>query len=191
MEVNTTAAKYAYSQGKIVILDCGGRDDEIPEELLDNITYISPNETELLRLDSSISLSEPINLVTLVEEVRNKLLTKRPNLRVLLKLGSRGSAIITKDTFVKGEVVTQINKNILNDYKIIDTVGAGDCFTGAFAVKHSELDWSNAESSSSNYRSAMEFGNSAAFLCITQKGAMPSMPLREQVNEFIAKYGIQ
>jgi len=31
MEVNTAAAKYAYSQGKIVILDCGGRDDEIPE----------------------------------------------------------------------------------------------------------------------------------------------------------------
>jgi sugar/nucleoside kinase (ribokinase family) len=56
MEVNTAAAKYAYSQGKTVILDCGGRDDEIPEELLDNITYISPNETELLRLDSSISL---------------------------------------------------------------------------------------------------------------------------------------
>lgn len=143
MEVNTSAAKYAYSQGKIVILDCGGRDDVIPEELLDNITYISPNETELLRLDSSISLSEPINLETLVEEVRSKLLAKRPNLRVLLKLGSKGSAIITKDIFVKGEVVTHINKNILNDYKIIDTVGAGDCFTGAFAVRHSELDWSN------------------------------------------------
>jgi ribokinase len=110
---------------------------------------------------------------------------------VLLKLGSKGSAIITKDIFVKGEVVTQINHNILNDYKIIDTVGAGDCFTGAFAVKHSELDWSNAETASANYRSAMEFGNSAAFLCITQRGAMPSMPLREQVNEFMIKYGVQ
>jgi len=25
----------------------------------------------------------------------------------------------------------------------------------------------------------MAFGNSAAFLCITKKGAMPSMPLRD------------
>jgi len=33
--------------------------------------------------------------------------------------------------------VTAINPNVLQDYKIIDTVGAGDCFTGAFAVKHS------------------------------------------------------
>jgi ribokinase len=74
---------------------------------------------------------------------------------VLLKLGSKGSAIITKDIFVKGEVVTHINHGILNDYKIIDTVGAGDCFTGAFAVKHSELDWSSPESAPSNYRSAM------------------------------------
>jgi ribokinase len=43
MGVNLSAAKYAHSQGKTVILDCGGRDDPIPEELLDNITYISPN----------------------------------------------------------------------------------------------------------------------------------------------------
>jgi sugar/nucleoside kinase (ribokinase family) len=31
----------------------------------------------------------------------------------------------------------------MEDFKIIDTVGAGDCFTGAYAVKHSELDWSD------------------------------------------------
>ena len=36
-----------------------------------------------------------------------------------------------------------LNPQVLKDYKIIDTVGAGDCFTGAFTVKHSELDWQN------------------------------------------------
>jgi len=34
----------------------------------------------------------------------------------------------------------------------------------------------------------MRFGNSAAFLCITQLGAMPSMPWRKEVDAFIAKY---
>ena len=29
------------------------------------------------------------------------------------------------------------NKKILSEFPIVDTVGAGDCFTGAFAVKHS------------------------------------------------------
>jgi hypothetical protein len=43
MNINLIAAKFAYSKGKTVILDCGGRDDPIPAELLDNITYISPN----------------------------------------------------------------------------------------------------------------------------------------------------
>jgi sugar/nucleoside kinase (ribokinase family) len=51
MKLNEIAAKYAHSRGKVVILDCGGRDDPITDELLDNITYISPNETELQRLD--------------------------------------------------------------------------------------------------------------------------------------------
>jgi len=63
-------------------------------------------------------------------------LTKHPKLRVLLKLGKRGAAIITNEVLVKGPSATRINKAILDDYKIIDTVGAGDCFTGAFAVKH-------------------------------------------------------
>lgn len=30
MEIDLLAAKYAKSKGKIVILDCGGRDDPIP-----------------------------------------------------------------------------------------------------------------------------------------------------------------
>lgn len=29
------------------MLDCGGRDDKITNELLENLTFISPNETEL------------------------------------------------------------------------------------------------------------------------------------------------
>jgi sugar/nucleoside kinase (ribokinase family) len=58
-------------------------------------------------------------------------------------------------------------------------------------VKHSELGWSDPSKREENYRSATEFGNSAAFLCITRSGAMPSMPLRKDVDQFITKYGIQ
>ena len=75
------------------------------------------------------------------KSVREVLLTKHPKLRVLLKLGKRGAAIITNEVSVPGPSATKINKSVLDDYKIIDTVGAGDCFTGAFAVKHSELNW--------------------------------------------------
>ena len=45
MEIDVLAAQYAKSKGKKVILDCGGRDDPISEDLLKNLDYISPNET--------------------------------------------------------------------------------------------------------------------------------------------------
>lgn len=51
--------------------------------------------------------------------------------------------MITCKHAVMGPSVTAVNPKVLDNYKIVDTVGAGDCFTGAFAVRHSELDWSN------------------------------------------------
>ena len=62
MSLVLAAAKYATSLGKIVILDCGGQDSPISDELLDKITYISPNETELKRIDDSIEIGEEFNL---------------------------------------------------------------------------------------------------------------------------------
>ena len=62
MSMVLAAAKYATSLAKIVILDCGGQDSPISDELLDNITYISPNETELKRIDDSIEIGEEFNL---------------------------------------------------------------------------------------------------------------------------------
>jgi len=56
------AAKYANEQGKIVILDCGGSDYPISDELLDNITYISPNETELSRIDPTIEITKELDI---------------------------------------------------------------------------------------------------------------------------------
>ena len=61
--INILAAKYVFKNIMIFIkiikmnqaekfsmLDCGGRNDIIEQELLDNLTFISPNETELERL---------------------------------------------------------------------------------------------------------------------------------------------
>ena len=62
MAINVLAAKYARSKGKIVMLDCGGSDEEISVELLQNLTFISPNTTELLRIDPTID-SNHTNMV--------------------------------------------------------------------------------------------------------------------------------
>lgn len=56
--------------------------------------------------------------------------------------------MITDKLYIMVPVASGINHKIGEDFKIIDTVGAGDCFTAAFAVKHSELDWSKPDSHS-------------------------------------------
>ena len=56
-----------------------------------------------------------------------------------MKLGSNGSAYISKLKEIKMKTVTELNPSILKEYKIIDTTGAGDCFTAAFSVRYIEI----------------------------------------------------
>jgi sugar/nucleoside kinase (ribokinase family) len=56
-------------------------------------------------------------------------------LKVILKLGVKGSTLITDKIHIHADVATKINPQCLHKYKIVDTVGAGDCFTSAFCVK--------------------------------------------------------
>lgn len=59
------------------------------------------------------------------EEFRSVLLKKFPNLRILLKLGSQGSQIITNEIDIKIPTVNKIKPEINDNYKIVDTTGAG------------------------------------------------------------------
>ena len=58
----------------------------------------------------------------------------------------------------------------------IDTVAAGDCFNGAFAVALLE---------GNDPWTAARFANAAAAICVTRKGAAASMPTRAEVDEFL------
>lgn len=49
-EVNARAAGIARAAGVPVVLDCGGVEGPISQELLGSISILSPNETELARL---------------------------------------------------------------------------------------------------------------------------------------------
>lgn len=47
-----------------------------------------------------------------IEEVRTKIIGKYPNLKVILKLGTKGSKIITDKIHVHGDVATKINPKV-------------------------------------------------------------------------------
>ena len=96
---------------------------------MENLDFISPNETELLRIDPDVDVNNP------VEEIRAKIISKYQNLKFILKMGGNGSAVITDKLYVHVPVVTALNAKTKEDFTIVDTVGAGDCFTSAFTVK--------------------------------------------------------
>jgi sugar/nucleoside kinase (ribokinase family) len=66
------------------------------------------------------------------------------------------------------------------DFHLVDTTGAGDCFTGAFALEMLE---------GRNYERAMEFSNQVGFLCITKFGAGPSIPYLNDVKAVFGEKG--
>jgi sugar/nucleoside kinase (ribokinase family) len=55
--------------------------------------------------------------------------------------------------------------------------GAGDCFTATFAVAVLEGKAPGA---------ALAFASAAASICVTRKGAMPSMPARPEVEALLS-----
>jgi ribokinase len=59
----------------------------------------------------------------------------------------------------------------------IDTVGAGDCFNGAFAVAVQE---------GKDPWEAARFANAASAISVTRQGAQASMPQRFELDEFLA-----
>lgn len=157
--VNIQVAKAARSAGVPVILDAGGMDTPIPQELLNFIDILSPNESELGRLtgmptDSYEQISEAVVKC-------HKMGVKQ----VLVKLGAKGSAL-----FVEGE--KPIKQSIIPAARVLDTTGAGDTFTASFAVAFVE---------GKPREECLRFAAAAASLCVQVKGAIPSMPDRNSV----------
>jgi ribokinase len=135
---------------------------DLPETIWSQVTWFTPNETEAKHY---------VGDGADVEESANKLLAK--GLRgVVLKRGGEGAYVAVaggKSGWAKPFHVDAI-----------DTVAAGDCFNGAFAVGLLE---------GNDPWTAARFANAAAAICVTRKGAAASMPTRVEVDEFIADHG--
>lgn len=59
----------------------------------------------------------------------------------------------------------------------VDTTGAGDTFCGAFAARLRE---------GASFQEAIEFGNVAAAISVTRRGAQPSIPTRGEVEALMS-----
>ena len=148
------SVKRAKELGKMVILNPAPAPDEIPEEILSLVDYLTPNETEIIALNGKSKDD--------IREGAEKLLSRGVS-NVIATLGDRGALLVNRygETFYPARKVVSV-----------DTTAAGDCFNGAMVAALAEGQ-SEAE--------AILFANMASSIAVTRKGAQESLPIREEV----------
>ncbi len=129
--------------------------ERLPVELLKKVDYLTPNEVEISMV------SEGKDLIEMVENL------EKIGPKVVVKAGSKG-AYLLKNGVLKNLKAFSV--------KAVDTTGAGDCFNAAFCV---------ALSDGLNVDEACEFAMAAAAISVEHKGAAPSFPNLEKVEEFL------
>lgn len=160
LETVIEAIRAANSQGAKVILNPAPA-QELPADIYQYITVITPNESEATLLTG-------VEVKDLSSARRAaQVLLERGVLAVVITLGSQGVYGLT----LAGEFHYPAHQ-----VQVVDTVAAGDTFTGALAALVGE---------GRSLMEAAEYANAAAALAVTRHGAQPSIPTRQEVLQFL------
>lgn len=157
VETVTYAAKVAKEHGVRVVLNPAPA-QALPQELLENVSIIIPNNTEAEIL-SGIKVVD-------TEDARNAtdIISSNGIETVIITMGDYGAFIKTGKEYI--EVPTQ-------KVKAIDTTAAGDTFCGALVVALSE---------GKDITEAVRFANKCSGIAVTRLGAQSSCPYRDEVD---------
>ena len=128
----------------------------LSRSLLSQVDILTPNEAELRMLSGEEDIDKGIQKV-LSWGVQNLVIT----------LGANGARVITPD-FDRHLPAFEITA--------VDTTAAGDAFNGALAVAMAE---------GKALLEAVRYGMAAGALSATKRGAQPSLPTREAVENFL------
>jgi len=134
---------------------------DLPEAIWRQVAWFTPNETE-----AEHYVGDGMS----AEETAKRLLAK--GLRgVALKRGAEGAYV----------AIAGGRAEWVRPFKVdaVDTVAAGDCFNGAFAVALLE---------DKDPWDAARFAGAASAISVTRRGAAVSMPSRAEVDAFLVRH---
>ena len=158
LETVIYATKQLKERGKIIILDPAPAPGRLPDDLLENIDILKPNESEL-------------SILTGLTDIKNQLdagcnmLLEQGVKCVLASLGNDG--VMVKRKSEKGLIY------IGEDVEAVDTTAAGDSFTAAIAY---------ALANESIIEDAVRFANKVAAIVVQREGAQSSIPTKEEIE---------
>lgn len=135
--------------------------EKLPEEWFGLVDVWTPNEREIEGL-TGVSVTDIASA-----ELAAKALLDKGAKAVVLTLGSNGSLVATLE-FVKHFPAFPV--------QAVDATAAGDAFAAALTVRLAE---------GAPLEEAVVFANAAGALACTKVGAQPSMPTREEVENFL------
>jgi ribokinase len=141
-----------HEKGKTIIVNPAPA-YRLSETLVEKISYLIPNEHEYKTV-----LGTNLPYEEIIKSHPNKLIITR---------GKDGV------TYFNGREPVQVQSVAVTP---VDTTGAGDTFSGAFAVAIGE---------GKSLKESIRFGNIAAGLSILKKGAQSGMPTKEEIEEFM------
>ena len=134
---------------------------KLSPEILKSIDILTPNETEAAILaGQDASSKDQKSLVELASLLGIS--------RLVVTLGSRGACI------VEGGERTDVPAFSI---KPVDTTASGDAFNGALAV---------ALARGEDLPQAVRYANAAGAITATRHGAQPSLPTRQELEQFMA-----
>lgn len=164
LETVIAAAKLAHEhQTKVILNPAPAR--ELPDELLSLVNMITPNETEAQFL-TGITVETEDDAARAAQVLHDKGIET-----VLITLGSRGVWLSENG---QGQRIPGYR------VKAVDTIAAGDTFNGALVTALLE---------NKPMSSAVKFAHAAAAIAVTRRGAQPSVPWREEIDEFLQTQG--
>jgi ribokinase len=162
LETSMATINLANKLSKPVILNPAPY-QEISDELLAKLNYITPNETEAGLL-TGVEVTDEDSARKAAEILLGKGIDT-----VIITLGKKGCFLLQQ-----GERTGRVIPGY--QVKVVDTTGAGDAFNGGFAHFIAE---------GKPIRTACSLANAVAALSVTKHGTAPAMPYVEELKELV------